>query len=128
MNTNIVQDHEVSSSKSTLERFCKAFDLTLNLEKHNKDGWTCCLLTKKKEICIVSSSSGMKVQSRLCRTLEDACSDFLNMILGTTISSSYLTLVDPSYLTRCMQSVKIVSVPKTLEELELKTDLNGASC
>lgn len=70
----------------------------------------------------------MKVQSRLCRTLEDACSDFLNMILGTTISSSYLTLVDPSYLTRCMQSVKIVSVPKTLEELELKIDLNGASC
>lgn len=128
-----MEDYEVSSSRSTLERFCKAFDLTLNFEKHNKGGWTCYLLTKKKEVCIVSSSSGMKAQSRFCRTSEDACSDFLNMILGTTISSSYLALIDPSYLnpsylTRCMQSVKIVSIPKTLEELELKIDLNSGGC
>lgn len=128
MNTNIVQDHEVSSSRSILERFCKAFDLSLYFKGNDRCGWRCGLLTKKKEICIVSTPSGIKAQSEICRTSEDACSDFLNMILGTTISSSYLTLVDPNYLTRCMQSVKIVSIPKTLEELELKIDLNGASC
>jgi len=70
---------------------------------------------------------GIRVWSSYCKSVEDACKSYVRNMLGNCLVFDLNVVLDRTKREEALASGSLIVVPKTLEELIMKLDLEEGS-
>lgn len=127
----MMQKDSSSFFHNLLNRFCKlhGFSLTVDFNPTMKS-WICKIILIEDDskhihdgMLIDQRFGGINVWSEYRDTVEDACKNYVDKMLGRCLAFNLDVLLDRSKRKEAIASRKMIAVPKTLEELIMKLDL-----
>ena len=113
-----------------LDRFCKAHGFSLSLDFNTSlETWVCKIIfvasDKTVYDCAILNQEkfDIHVWSGYCKSVEEACEKYVSNMLGNCLVHNLGVVLDHTKREEALASGEIVAVPRSLEELIMKLDL-----